>query len=342
MTTRLAPTRPPGQLDVEKARTLLAKCRDVDEAKRIRDQAAALQVYARKRKAADESVIDAAEIKVRAERRIGELTKAMEKVDKATAAKMRKDRAGPAAGAAKREALKRAGLSTQEASRCETSADLPERQFESQLKGARESHKPASTRSIIQPVARARREKKLRQQARGNKKLGTSKRYTIIYADPPWKYEHDVTPERSLDNQYPQMTLEEICAMPVRKILTKDAMLFLWVPSPLLRQGLEVIEAWGFDYRTHLVWLKDKIGMGYYVRQKHELLFLAAHGQPITPRPKARPPSVIEAPRSKIHSKKPERFYTIIEKAYPNLSKIELFARKKRKGWASFGNEIDS
>jgi N6-adenosine-specific RNA methylase IME4 len=102
---------------------------------------------------------------------------------------------------------------------------------------------------------------------------------------------------------------------------------------------MKVIESWGFTYRTCMVWVKDKIGMGYYARQQHELLLIAMKGSPRVPAPKNRPSSVVNAPRS-AHSKKPDLFYELIERMYPRARKVELFCRSPRDGWTAWGNEI--
>lgn len=162
--------------------------------------------------------------------------------------------------------------------------------------------------------------------------LGT---FEVLYADPPWRYD-DAEPSRDLDNQYPTMTLDAIKALKVPA--GRDAILFLWATSPKLREALDVMEAWGFTYRTNLVWVKDKIGMGYYARQRHELLLVGKRGDHPTPDPENRPDSVLEAPRVK-HSAKPDRAYETIERMYPNASRVELFARSRRDGWTSWGNE---
>lgn len=173
----------------------------------------------------------------------------------------------------------------------------------------------------------------------GNTNLDTGKQYPVLYADPPWRYEHCETESRQVENQYPTLSLDEICSQPVSKLATLDAILFLWATSPKLAEAMQVIDSWGFVYRTCMVWVKDKIGMGYYARQKHELLLIATRGELPVPLPENRPMSVVVAPRTE-HSEKPEEFYSIIEKMYPELERKELFARKERKGWSSWGNQI--
>jgi N6-adenosine-specific RNA methylase IME4 len=161
-----------------------------------------------------------------------------------------------------------------------------------------------------------------------------------VYADPPWRYDHPYSAGREIENHYPTMTHEDICALPVAEICTPDAMLFLWVPSPLLRKGMSVLEAWGFEYLTCAVWDKQKIGMGIYLRQQHEQVLLASRGTPIVPAPSQLSSSVISVPRG-AHSAKPEVFYEIIERMYPMLPKIELFSRGRRAGWDAWGNEAN-
>jgi N6-adenosine-specific RNA methylase IME4 len=135
------------------------------------------------------------------------------------------------------------------------------------------------------------------------------------------------------------MELEEICAIDVPA--ADDAVLYLWATSPKLAEALQVIDAWGFTYRTNAVWDKGVIGMGYYFRQQHELLLVAARGELPVPEPSARPSSVIRAPRGK-HSAKPVEVYDLLEAMYPeftNADRVELFARESRAGWAAWSNE---
>lgn len=166
-------------------------------------------------------------------------------------------------------------------------------------------------------------------------------KFPIILADPPWEYEHSYTDSRRVDNQYPTMSLEQLKEMDIESISCEDCLLFLWVVNPKVEEAIELINAWGFIYRTNFVWIKDKIGMGVYGRQRHELLFIARKGNIPVPMPEDRPDSVIEAPRTE-HSKKPEQAYEYIERMYPDLPKLEMFARTKRAGWFAWGNEVEA
>jgi N6-adenosine-specific RNA methylase IME4 len=169
-------------------------------------------------------------------------------------------------------------------------------------------------------------------------------KFGLLYIDPPWRFETLVgTPSRAIESHYPTMTLDEICALPVGDIALDDAILFLWVTAPFLESAFEVLKAWGFSYRTCLVWIKHAKGMGYYARGRHELLLLARRGHIRAPQPADRPDSVFEEaviaePRGE-HSVKPAKVREIIERMYPGLRRIELFARGPVPGWSAWGNQ---
>lgn len=163
-------------------------------------------------------------------------------------------------------------------------------------------------------------------------------RYPVIYADPPWRYEQPNSESRAIENHYPTMPLDEVKALPVADIAFDDCVLFMWATSPKLAEAMQVIDAWGFTYRTCAVWDKQKIGMGHYVRQQTEHLLIAIRGEPPAPAPEDRPASLFSFPRGE-HSAKPVQCYAMIERMYPGLPKLELFARSRRDGWAAWGNQ---
>jgi N6-adenosine-specific RNA methylase IME4 len=163
----------------------------------------------------------------------------------------------------------------------------------------------------------------------------------VILADPPYRYDFSVSSNRRVENHYPTMSLEAICALPVADVATDNAALFLWVPAPKLPQGLAVLTAWGFAYKTVAVWVKPSIGMGYYFRSRQEFLLVGVRGSGMVPSPDKRVDSVIAAARGR-HSEKPGVVREIIERMYPGLPKLELFARKQAPGWVAWGNEVAS
>jgi len=159
--------------------------------------------------------------------------------------------------------------------------------------------------------------------------------YNVIYADPPWEYRNSGF-AMSAENQYPTMSTDEICELAVP--VAENAICFMWVTNPLLADGLRVLEAWGFDYKTCMVWVKDHHTAGFYVYGQHELLLIGTRGTHMTPTDEAKPKSVITG-ENKEHSRKPDVVYEIIERMYPDSVKLEMFARRNRKGWTSYGNE---
>ena len=161
-------------------------------------------------------------------------------------------------------------------------------------------------------------------------------RCAVVYADPPWRYAHNEASNRDVENQYTTMTTAAISALEVPA--GDNAVLFMWATNPKLAEALDVMTAWGFSYRTNMVWVKDKIGMGYYARSQHELLLIGKRGNLPMPDPPRRPASVVTAVRDK-HSRKPEVFYELIEDMYAGLPLAEMFARQARPGWIAWGHQ---
>lgn len=174
-------------------------------------------------------------------------------------------------------------------------------------------------------------------------------KYDVILADPPWNFKtwSDKGKGRSAENHYPIMSLNDIQGLPIIDYLADDCVLFLWTTWTHLQQSFDIICAWGFIYKTDAwVWSKRNkkgerfMGMGYYTRANTEPCLLATRGNP----PRVHDHSIlayIDAPVRK-HSQKPDIQYDMIEALYPNMNYLELFARQKREGWYSWGNEIKS
>jgi N6-adenosine-specific RNA methylase IME4 len=178
-----------------------------------------------------------------------------------------------------------------------------------------------------------------------NPTFDTASPVPIILADPPWRYSDDPYGRTTwaIEAKYPTMPTDDICALPVSRKARKDAILFLWATSPKLPDAMRVIEAWGFSYVTCMVCVKDKWGLGSYVRQQHELLLIAKRGKGLPlPKGKNRPSSVVSAKR-RAHSAKPFIVHRLIEQMYPEYDnqRLEMFARKKRKGWLRWGNQAE-
>lgn len=207
-----------------------------------------------------------------------------------------------------------------------------------------ETGSPPSVLHLRQKAKAARRverEQDLGEETRlASRKLG-SKLYGVIYADPPWRFEprsRDTGMDRAADNHYPTMTTDEICALKVPA--AKNAVLFLWATPPMLCYALRVLEAWGFEYRSHMVWYKDRLSTGYWVRGQHELLLIGVKGKNVpAPAMGDQPTSVMAGAVGK-HSEKPASFAKLILRMYPSQDRLEMFARKRRKGFTPWGNEV--
>jgi len=159
----------------------------------------------------------------------------------------------------------------------------------------------------------------------------------LVLADPPWRYDFSETDSRQIENQYPSATVEEIISHCPRT--ESDCVLFLWATVAKLREALEVMDGWGFEYKTCAVWDKQKIGMGYWFRGQHEILLVGTKGKVSPPDTENRVSSLFSEER-KGHSEKPECVYSWLEKAFPENKKLEMYCRKNRDGWLSWGNEV--
>jgi N6-adenosine-specific RNA methylase IME4 len=167
-----------------------------------------------------------------------------------------------------------------------------------------------------------------------------SGKYAVILADPPWQYSNSGF-NQSAESQYPTMPTDEICSMAdmVREVSIPETVLFLWATNPLLPEALKVMESWGFTYKTNMAWIKGSsggTGIGWYVKSKHELLLIGTKNN--TPHPITKPDSYFTTTSKLKHSEKPDESFLIIESMYEG-AKLELFSRKARIGWVSYGNE---
>jgi N6-adenosine-specific RNA methylase IME4 len=173
-------------------------------------------------------------------------------------------------------------------------------------------------------------------------------RFATVLADPPWQFQNrtgKVAPEHRRLNRYSTMSLDDIKALPIAEVAERTAHLYLWVPNALMPEGLQVMKAWGFEYKTNLVWQKirkdggpDGRGVGFYFRNVTELVLFGVRGKNArTLQPGRSQVNVIQT-RKREHSRKPDEAYDLIEACSPGPF-LELFARGPRKGWTSWGNQ---
>jgi N6-adenosine-specific RNA methylase IME4 len=310
------------QLDT--ARVALKEAKTIQATKKIVDVAGAAEIYAKRQQLGEEAIGYAHSVKIEALSQLGDMLKGMEKNTGAR---------GIGISAVPKEnhtppTLAELGVDKKTSMVAQQLAAMP-----SEL---REEIANRET-TLSQAVRGVNREVKTAKIVKANIAL-PNKVYQVLYADPPWEYEYSISRSRDIENQYPTMSLLDICELPVGDLVGDDAVLFLWVTSPKLEEGIEVLRAWGFTYRTCAVWDKEKIGMGYYFRQQHELLLVGVKGHLPLPLPEHRPSSVFRAKRG-THSEKPDIVIEALTAMYPDFQKLELFARTPHATWEAWGYE---
>jgi N6-adenosine-specific RNA methylase IME4 len=176
-------------------------------------------------------------------------------------------------------------------------------------------------------------------------------KFKTILADPPWRFQNStgkVAPEHKRLTRYPTMSLDDICGLPVEGIAADTAHLYLWVPNALLPDGLRVMEEWGFQYKSNIVWHKvrkdggsDGRGVGFYFRNVTELLLFGVRGKNARTLSPGRSQVNMLQTRKREHSRKPDEQYELIQSCSPGPY-LEMFARGEREKWAVWGNQADS
>ena len=178
-----------------------------------------------------------------------------------------------------------------------------------------------------------------------------ARRFATLLADPPWQFVNrtgKVAPEHKRLSRYGTLDLDSICALPVAGIAAATAHLYLWVPNALLPEGLRVMRAWGFEYKSNLIWHKirkdggpDGRGVGFYFRNVTEIVLFGVHGRNARTLAAGRTQVNFLATRKREHSRKPDELYSVIEACSPG-PRLELFARGVREGWSGWGDQADA
>jgi len=300
-----------------KALVALREAKTIQDTKKVLDVATAAETYAKRQSLGQEAIDYAHDIKIEALSQLGRMLKA---TPRHPPGPDKTDRSQN--GTDLPPMLSDLGLDKKTSSIAQKLASLPPEQFE---------HVKAGTASIAQAIREVNAAR-----PRVDAPVGT---YRVIYADPPWAYGNSGLQQYGhASHHYPSMTIDELCALPVEAMAQDNAVLFMWVSSPLLEECFPVIKAWGFSYKTSFVWDKVKHNFGHYNSVRHELLLVCTRGS-CTPDAKELHDSVVTIERSKKHSEKPEEFRAIIDALYTQGARVELFARSKHEGWDTWGNE---
>lgn len=308
---------------IAKAKRLLAEAKSISLVKDIRDQAQATEHYLRQRSDSEEAMLDAAELKLRAERRLGELLP-------------------PSPPGRANKSSHHVTISRMAAHRFRRIASLPEPTFEDYLEqsrskgeittsGALRVAKEAQQPGKQMPTGKPHIAKDLQSLIRDGMKFGT------IYADPPWAYSNQAT-RGATDNHYRTMSVDEIAAMPVSQVAADLCHLHLWTTKGFMFDCPRILDAWGFVYQGWFTWCKPQMGLGNCWRVSSEVLLIAIRGEPRRfDCADLMDWSVIDRDR---HSAKPEQVRHMVEKASPGPF-LELFARRAVQGWTVLGDQVE-
>jgi N6-adenosine-specific RNA methylase IME4 len=326
------------------ARKALAACVKIDEVKSMRDKAMAMETYAFQAKDG-QLIAEAAEIKMRATRRIGELMAEQKAAGIRAKGGQRKRGSNPPITLADQKVDKDL------AKRARTLAEMSAKEFEKRIDTAI-TLATASTcggNAEVVKLARAERQKEKKvKRAKRQRQLAAKikdlpdRRYGVILADPGWRFESysETTGEdRSAGNHYTTETVSDIKRWPIPTVAADDCVLYLWATVPMLPEALAVMAAWEFDYKSHFAWDKEVAAHGFWNRGRHELLLIGTKGEPVAPSEGMQSDSVINERKTE-HSVKPQKAYEIIEAYHEGIPKIELNRRgAPRDGWDAWGNE---
>jgi N6-adenosine-specific RNA methylase IME4 len=313
------------------ARQALMEAKTLDEIRNIRDLARAVKAYTIAKGLGVEMKNEASEIEIRAIREMGKIIQ--QKQEAGEVAIKGEDNQYTMVvpdGNNQKQTLPEIGVTRKESSTSKNLASIPDKQFEDLLNDFIEDKKPLTKTAVLRTIAKDKTTDDV---------VVPEGTYRIVYADPPWQYSDrkEYAPQGAAENHYPTMTIHELCNMQLPKI-EDNAVLFIWVTSPLLEDAFKVINAWGFKYKASFIWDKIAHNMGHYNSVRHEILLIATKGSCLPDNQKLYD-SVQSIERTE-HSVKPNVFRSIIEALYTHGSKVELFARKRYEGWDVFGNQV--
>ena len=325
---------------ITKAERMLAEAVTIQDFKEIKDMALTFADFARRKKLGDEAVRRGESYATRAEIEMG---KRLRETERAKGGQPHQKKPTGNIVVPVEPTLAELGITKRESSRAQALAELSKAKQQIAVEDRKQK--------II--LIREHQKKKNAEERDSCTIIGGT--YRVIYADPPWCYsdkcETGSIQGGGAERHYSSMSIRRLCDLVdakgrhVRDIAAKNAVLFLWVTSPLLAECFAVIEAWGFAYKASFVWDKVRHNMGHYNSVRHELLLLAIRGS-CQPDENLQHDSVISIERTKKHSEKPEEFRAIIDAMYHRpkrtVDRIELFARKKVEGWDVFGDDIAS
>ena len=311
----------------------IAQAQDMNDLNRLRLKLETIRILAKQSKQGLETQNRIAEFRLRIDRKRGEwlLENIVQSGNGSNQFEKKEQRY-------QRFTLATVGVTKMESSILQRIAKVPETDFEKHIEKQQKEGEELTTASVLKL------ETALKFAHRKAPPLPVGK-FSVIYADLPWSYEYAHSNFKRVDDDYPIMSLTEICAMgeQIQRLAAKDCTLFLWIPSPHLSKFPAVLDAWKFRYCSSWIWNKMKRNFSFYGSIDHEILIIAARGSGVpTCDPKTvQSVSSVQSIKKTQHSAKPKEYYQIIEKLYPKGRYLELFSRckEKRKGWTHWGDE---
>jgi N6-adenosine-specific RNA methylase IME4 len=329
-----------------KAERAITEAKTLDEVKDIRDRAAAVKAYAKKARLGQKIVVEAAAIKLRAERRLGEMIQTVELADAAPGNQYTGPLELQSPGNDTPVFLRDLGITKTDSSRSQRIAELPKEVFERYLAENADTNREPTVAALLRLERQQRatiidiplpNDSGPKAVADLNQLIQSGERFSTIYADPPWPYSNQAT-RAVTNNHYPTMTLDAICAEPVAQLCKEDAHLHLWTTNGFLLDAFKVMAAWGFEYKSCFIWVKPQIGISNYWRVSHEFLLFGLRGSsPFLDRSQR---SWIEHERTE-HSRKPAVVRELIERVSPGPY-LEMYGREDlgNPSWTVYGNQV--
>jgi N6-adenosine-specific RNA methylase IME4 len=301
-----------------------------EEVQEIHDKFSAMRYYARQVGESRKSLNRLAQIIIEAKWRLGEL---LDEMPKAAGGQPYQVSTGNRLLPVETPTLAGIGISKMESSRLQLVHSIPYEMVQAFMARVVETDEEELTSALIYRLAQEYRRSLMAAQDAPPLPENV---YRVIYADPPWAYDNSGFDQSAADH-YPTMTRDELIDLPVGRLAAEPCALYLWATVPLMPEAFHVMSAWGFEYRTHRIWVKNKApGMGWWLHTNHEVLLIGTTNG--NAHPNERVDSVVQESVGR-HSQKPSVFREDIERCHDG-PRIELFARESAPGWDSWGNEL--
>jgi N6-adenosine-specific RNA methylase IME4 len=313
------------QIDI--ARRALIEASTIPEVKELRDKAQVIQDYMKQQKYSFEAQNHAAELKLRAERRLGEMLKEIERSEGG-----RPEKNSFHHGTSYQQVLKENEIGRTTAHRWQLESSMPEETFERFIAETKAEADELTSRAALGIAMRLKHEAKKGETCKAIIPDGL---FSVISIDPPWPYGGNYNAfGHRVESPYREMSIEDIMATDIPA--AHDCVLWLWATNTFMHESYHILEAWGFEPKTILTWFKQQTGVGYWLRGQTEHCILATVGQPQITHTAQGTALIAKATN---HSAKPEEFYHLVESLCPG-NKLEMFARSKRDGWKSYGDQL--